>query len=219
MITLTANIVLADGTKIPLNNRNLLSLDFEISDRADMILPSWGIISNGGNFSFIDYNGRIKDLASGLKLKSGTKINIYLNDTISGSMASIGEFFASKWNYDNDNSTVSVSITDGLQRMQDINIVPLEFNPITNGEGYNYAKQIYDFLQEQTEANGFRMVATSSSSFNSATLEHLNKCYIKYPYIKETNLWRAWQNFAEAFQLHIFKNMNGQIVCYYRGGD
>ena len=214
MITLTAKITLADGTTYDVNKRNMLSLDSKIIDRSDIILPSWGIISNGGNFEIIDYDGRIKVWAESLKLNSKTKVIISLNDTISGASTQVGEFFATKWNYDNDRSTASTTLTDGLQQMHDINIEPLEYD-LSQIYTIN-ANKIYDFLQEQTVINGFNMVATSDSDFDSDTLDHLNKIAFSYPYIEEMNLWRAWQYFAEALQLHIFKNRHGKIVCIYR---
>lgn len=219
MITITAKITLADGTEIPLNKRNLISIDSAIFDRSDIILPSWGILSNSGNFSFIDIDGNVKGYAQNLKLTSKTKVNIYLNDTSYRTQCQLGEFFSGKWNYDNDNANVSTTLTDGLQQMQDINIEPLEFDPITDGEQYSTADKLYDYLQKQTVPKGFNMIAIDDDDFDSATKGHLEKCRIPYPYINTTNLWRVWQQFAEAFQLHIFKKRNGKIVCFYRGGD
>lgn len=218
MITLTAKITLADGTEIPINKKNALSIDESIIDRGDIILPSWGIISNGGSIRFNDYNGTIKSLAQNIKLTSKTKINVYLNDTLFKSTIQIGEFFSEKWNYDNNNSQVSVNITDGMQKMQDIAITPMKYK--LSSEDYSLsATVIYEILCEEAINNGFNILRTTDLGFDSSTLEHLNKIVIPFPYIEASNLWRALNDFAVAFQLHIYKNRKGVIVCVYNGGD
>ena len=219
MITLTAKITLADGTEIPIKKKNALSIDESIIDRGDIILPSWGIISNGGSISFMDYDGNIKELAQSLKLTSQTKVNIYLNNTFLNQPINVGEFFADRWNYDNNSSEVRATFNDGLTQMQNIIIIPLEYSLQREDSTTNTAREIYDTLRSQTIANGFDMISTSDSGFDNTTLQHLEKISIAYPYLEETNLWRAWQYFAEAFQLHIYKDRQGIIVCKYNGGD
>lgn len=221
MITLTAKITLDDKTTYDVDKRNMLSFNVGIIDRGDTVLPSFGIISNGGNFEIVDYDGRIKLWVESLKLNSKTKVNIFLNDTISKTNTQIGDFFASKWDYDNDAKTARAELTDGLEQMQDINITPLVYD-LSREEGTkkgiaDTAEVIYEFLQKQTVKNGFDMISTSD--LDAKTREHLKNISIAYPYIKQMNLWRAWQDFAVAFQLHIYKNRQGKIVCVYRGGD
>jgi hypothetical protein len=118
-------------------------------------MASFGIISNSGNLSFIDYDGRILNFAKSLKLNSKAKINIDLTDTISKATTQIGDFFAGKWNYDNNSSNVSVSLVDGLQKMRDINIVPLVFNPQTENAEYQTADKLYEYLAN-TDKYGLR---------------------------------------------------------------
>lgn len=219
MITLTAKITLADGTTYDVNKRNMLSFDSEIIDRSDIVMANFGIISNSGNLSFIDYDGRILNFAKSLKLNSKAKINIDLTNTISKATTQIGDFFAGKWNYDNNSANVSVSLVDGLQKMQDINVIPLVFNPQTKNADYQMAYKLYEYLRAQTVNNGFDMVSISSAEFDSATKSHLQSMSVQYPYIPEMSLWRAWQQFCEAFQVHIFKAKNGKIICYYGKGD
>ena len=218
MITLSAKITLADGTEIALDKRNLMNMDSEMNDRADIVLPSWGLISNGGRVNFVDYDGSIKGLAQSLKLTSKTKINIFLTNTLTGATMPVGEYFAQNWQYDNNNGNVSVSVTDGLQKMQDIAITPLEYD--LSQEDYSMtATELYNYLCNQVIANGFDMVQTYEADFDNATLNHLNKIIVKLPYITATNLWRALNDFAVAFQLHIYTDRKGAIVCVYNGGD
>lgn len=215
MITLTAKITLADGTTYDVNKRNMLSFDSKIIDRSDIILPSWGIISNGGSFEIIDYTGEIMEWAESLKLNSKTKVTISLNDTISGASTQVGEFFATKWSYDNDRSTASTTLTDGLQQMQSINITPLSKNANTGGS--MSGQEFYVFLHEQTISNGFDML--SFDELDAITKTHLSDYVISMAYMEEKSLWRAWQEFCEALQLHIYKCRNGKIICIYKEGD
>lgn len=218
MITLTAKITLDDGTEIALDKRNLMNMDSEMNDRDDIVLPSWGLISNGGRVNFVDYDGSIKELAQSLKLTSKTKINIFLTNTLTGATMPVGEYFAQNWQYDNNNGNVSVSVTDGLQKMQDIAITPLAYD-LSREDYAMTGTMVYKYLCEQATANGFDIVHTTDSAFDKATLAHLEKISVNLPYIEATNLWKALNDFAVAFQLHIYKDRKGAIVCVYNGGD
>lgn len=218
MIILTAKITLADGTEIALDKRNLLNMESEIIDRADIVLPSWGLISNGGSIRFVDYDGSIKGLAQSLKLTSKTKINVYLTNTLNGATMQVGEYFSEKWDYDNNNGEVSVSFTDGLQKMQDVAITSLEYDLSQND--YNFrAIDLYTYICNEAVKNGFAILLPTDADFDSNTRSHLSQIVIPSPYINPTNLWRALNDFGVAFQLHIYKNRKGVIVCVYNGGD
>jgi hypothetical protein len=104
----------------------MLSLDSKIIDRNDIVMASFGIISNGGSFEIIDYTGEIREWAESLKLNSKTKVNIFLNDTISGKSTQVGEFFATKWNYDNNKATAST-----VKVMSEYSTVTRRVNAIT----------------------------------------------------------------------------------------
>ena len=218
MIILTAQITLDDGTEINLGKQNLINMNTNLSDRSDIILPSWGVISNGGTITFIDYDGSIKVLAQALKLTTKTIINVYLENTLNKAKMQIGEYFAESCYYDNNNKEVTVTVTDGLQKMQDVTIKPFVYD-ITREEYTMTATELYECLCEQATKNGFDIVHTTDLFFDNSTLEHLNKIVVSTPYIESTNLWRALDDFAIAFQLHIYRNRKGVIVCVYNGGD
>lgn len=218
MIILTAKITLADGTEIALDKRNLLNMSSDIIDRADIVLPSWGLISNGGNISFVDYDGTIKRYAQSLMLTSQTKVNIYLTNTLKRVSTEVGEFFSSKWSYDNNNSEVVITITDGLQKLQDISFNPLQYD-LSQDDYSVTALDLYNIICNELNANGFNVLYPSSSEFDRNTRTHLSNIVINYPYINKGNLWRILNDFGIAFQLHIYKNRKGVIVCVYSGGD
>lgn len=214
MITLTATITKNDGSLINLNYRNSLSLERTIYDRSDLKLPSWGIISNGGNLRFVDSDGSIKRLAEQRLLKSGMKVNFYLKNTISNSETGVGEFFTDQWNYDNDNRRVDVTIKDDLGKWQDIKISPITYSPYN--EKNITGEIIYDSLYSLTPHN-FNML--NFEQLDTITKDHLRNCKIEFFVLNSNNLWSAWTTFCKAFQTHIYKNNSSNTICKYNGGN
>ena len=220
MITLTAEITLANGEKITVNKRNMLSMDSKIIDRADINLPSWGIISNGGSIKIIDkiidYVGIIKACIENYLINQDTKIEIFLQETLGGEnlKTKLGEFFAEKWSYDGDTNIATINFSDGLTKLQDIQITPIPKNVVSDVGGAINAYDLFIRFKQETEKNGFGF-----EGLNSDTTNHLKKFTFAFLYIEAKSLWTAWQQFCEALQLHIYKNSNGKINCVYRGGD
>lgn len=110
-------------TILKIDRRNLISLDSNIVDRSDISLPSWGVISNRGSITFNDISGEVLDYAENGLLSEGQEVNIYLEDTLStllNKKTKVGNFITSKWNYDNDSKVASVSLTDGLETLQNL---------------------------------------------------------------------------------------------------
>ena len=223
---MTAQITLTDGTIINLDKRNTVSIDTKLIDRADTKLPRWGIVSNKAKLTFVDYDvdddGSVKKLLSSLKLTSKTTASVYIKNTLTGASADYGKYFAESWDYDNDNRKVTVSLSDGIEKLQDIN-----FDPYLNKSIFVYdlskspyalrASEIYNALRTITVNNGFDMLDYNSLDKN--TISHINLITITYPYIEASSLWNVWQNFAEALQCHLYKNASCKIVFRYNGGD
>ena len=161
MITLTAEITKDDGSKIVLNYRNSLSIERSIFDRADITMPSWGVISNSGKLSFVDTDGSIRQLAEQRLLKSGMAVTLSLGNTLKNSTAPVGNFLTEDWSYDNDDHRVSVTLKDELVKWQNLEIKGLEYDITQNDltAAYMTAKDVYNYLREQSVALGFASVA------------------------------------------------------------
>lgn len=214
MIIMYAQITFSNGSRYDINYGNMKSLEIDVFDRKDISLPNWGVISNGGKFKIVDYNGEIKALIQNNELKKETRLEVYLKNTSSNNQVCIGKMYVNEWQYDEDDKIANAKLTDGLEKMQNINITPLKRNA-KNG-GTKTAKQIYEYLHAQTVSNGFDML--SFEELNTKTRNHLSNYTIYLAYIDESTLWRAWKDFAEAMQLYIFKNRSGRIECVYKEG-
>ena len=198
---------------IEIDRRNILSLESSIFDRADLKLPSFGIISNTGNIEFNDTNGEIRDYAEKLLLAKGSKCEIRLNNTlIEGASEVIGTFETNEWDYDNDKRLVSVSLKDDLEEWQDINVEGLD---LQTEKSFNW---LYKYLWGITTANGnYNMLSINKLDENTQAV--LNNTYIQYPLLESGSLWQQWTKLCQVCQLHIYKNNDGVIVCRYNGGN
>lgn len=214
MITITAKIIFSTTEIYEIYSRNLVSVSIDNYDRADLNLPSWGVISNGGNLEFLDWDGKILEKANKNQLTSGFDIEIYLNNTENGAQELIGVKKTDTWDYDNNNYHVSVQLIDDLMEWQDIQIAGISFNPINPNpqNGKYFYEQLYGFTP-----NKYNM--TPYNSLDPATKAHLQSITVKYPILKPSSLWDAWNKFCMAFQLHIFKDKDGTTMCYYNGGN
>lgn len=206
MITLTAKITLADGTEIPVNKKNALSIDESIIDRGNIILPSWGIISNGGSISFMDFKGDIKKYADNRQLIKGLPVEISLNDTTAGTFKKLGSFVTKSWDYDNNSKEVRAQITDELEQWQDIVIPVLIYNEQTTST--NGAEE-YQRLRNLTPLK-YNML--SFSQLDETTKANLTGFEIPLHITKENKLWSAWVKLCECVQGHIFRNNEGETI-------
>lgn len=201
-------------TEIVINQRNLISLESSIFDRSDIKIPSWGIISNGGKLEFNDPYGDVKVLAEQNLLTSNQKVEIYLNNTLAKKSEKVGDFYTSEWEYDTNNKTASVSLTDGLEELQ--NVVFEELYRIDmSKETYHNASYIYDLIKSRTPS---KFVFPNVSDLDIQTQGVLNHTYVKSVVIYSGTLWSAWTKLCQLCQLYIYKNNNGDIVCKYNGG-
>jgi hypothetical protein len=206
MITLTAKITLADGTIYDIDKRNILSIDTNIIDRGNIVMPSTGIISNSGTIKFVDYDRKINQLVETNALGDSNKCVIYLSNTIADVQSPVGTFYTSRWDYDSNNREVIILLQDDLIEWQSIEMadIPLS-SPTTalafleNIKGYleyYYPKFEFDTIDETT----------------SAILQNYE---IAYPYLKSGSIWNQFTKICEACGLHIFKNNRNKIVVSY----
>lgn len=217
MITLTAKITLADGTEIPINKKNALSIDGSIIDRANIILPSWGIISNTGRLSFVDYDGTIKKRAEDLKLTENLKVSILLQNTITKKEKQLNNFLTSKWDYDSNDKKVLVTLKDGLEEWQDIQIEGFDFdirNPAKVLPNKNMA-DLYKWLQYRTPTKYFMK---PFDSLDVETKNILNATMIVYPLLNSGTLWAQWTKLCVACGLYIYRTPQGETTCSYNYG-
>jgi hypothetical protein len=204
MITLTARITLADGSAYEVNKRNILYLDSEIVDRSDIAMPSVGIISNRGSLRFMDFDGKIDRLIATEGLSENYKCELFLTDTLSKAETSMGEFYATDWQYDSNSKEVSVTLVDDLVEWQEIEINGFDLGSET------IAYMLYDALVQYYVPSKW-----SFKNLDTKTYQILNDYKIEYPYLKKGNLWSYFNKICEACGLHIFKNRENKVVVSY----
>lgn len=224
MITLTAEIKIPQESKNPfiigkgqlgfqrfgdfyyeteiIDKRNIISLESEIRDRADIDKPSFGLISSGGRLSFRDDNSRFLSYAQSGILKGNEKIEVFLNNTISETREQVGAYFANDWDYDNENHSVIVSFNDGLEEMQNIEVDT--FDKRENSE-YNGLK-IFEYMQSLSREKGFEVYI---DPYYELVLSDTN---IEYPYINGGSLWSQWEKICKTFCFSMYKNRLGFIT-------
>lgn len=218
MITVSAKIQKLDGLFIELNQRNLLSIESSIFDRKDTSLPSWGIISNSGNISFVDSDGSIKALASNQELKSGMPITFFLNDTISNYSQSIGKFLTKKWDYNASTKEVNLSVADELISWQDTKLTSISYDLSQSKESqFLDGEQIYSRIISEMESIGYDI--TKFEELDDETINRLKLFTMPFFYIESESVWSVWSKFCVALQLHIYLNDIGKIVVKYNGGN
>lgn len=193
-------------TEIVINYRNLISLESSIFDRSDIKLPSWGIISNGGRLEFNDPFGDIKALAERNLLTNNQVATLYLTDTISGYKRRYPSWLTSEWSYDSDNKVVTLRLTDGLEKLQEINFngLELEYNTIN-------AMSLLNKLQPPIQNAGFML---SNYYWDAKTIDVLNNTKIKYPYLLNGTLWSQLQKICEICGLYVYchSKMRGVLI-------
>lgn len=193
------------------DRRNLLSLESEIRDRSDIKLPSWGIFSNGGNLSFKDTNSRFLGYANAGLLKSGIKVEIFLNDTISKRKEIVGTYYTADWEYDNDSRSVSVSLKDNLENLQEVLFEGFnetyETNNNKNGKRISL-KQVFEPVLNKIKSIGFYVDEKSQAIL----LEKLENLYIDFPHLKEGNLWSQIEKFCKILNMRVYKKNDNSVI-------
>lgn len=192
------------------DRRNLLSLESEIRDRSDIKLPSWGIFSNGGNLSFKDINSRFLGYANAGLLKSGIKVEIFLNDTISKRKEIVGTYYTADWEYDNDNLSVSVSLKDDLEEWQSIKIDGINYDPRNPKSVFSNMAELYKWLSNHTPKK-YKMFTFDDLEYDLQSF--LESTVIEYPLLNEGSLWEGWSKLCVVCGLVIFKDFDNYTVC------
>lgn len=204
---------------IDINRRNLISFNSQISDRSDLKVPSFGVISNKGNLSIKDIDGEIADYNENGQLIN-SKLNMYIRNSLSKKSEPIGTFRILSLDYDDKDFTANLTIGDRLEEWQNINVEGIDFyrEETVDSQPHRNFKWIYDYLLNITHNNGFTNML-SFAELDEDTQEILNCTYMKYPMLESDNLWAQWQKLCVVCQAHIYQNPNGKIVFEYKGGN
>lgn len=194
---------------IDIDRRNLVSFDGAITDRESVEYPSYGIISNSANLTFIDNNEQALDLIQQKVLHSSINVSIALSNTTTNTEEQIALTQIRELQYDNDNRQVNLTLKDNLEDWQEINGEAISYD--FDNQGAKPFSTLYNHLYGVTIANGFDM--QSLDELDEETRAVLDKTTIQYYLLESGSLWDSWQKLCEALHLHIYINENGKIVC------
>lgn len=196
--------------KIHLDYKQITDISGGVVTQSDFRKPSYGIVSNSGTISFNDFYNEISDYIELGLLKEGALVNIWIeNSLVKSQKYKVCEMYTDKWTYDEENKTVSVSLVDGLEKMQDIEFEGIAYYPRISTE-MTY-KEIYDILATKTKKFGIKVKEYAT---NVGIMFYLNDFKNPYPYMESSSLWSAWQKFAESMCAKIYKDENGELAIY-----
>ena len=202
--------------EVDLKNQNALNRN--IVDRADTMLPSYGIISNVGNIDFNDTTGNILDYANQNFLTGDMRVEFTLTNTLTKKSQLVGVFKTSEWNYDNNNRAVSVALKDDLEEWQDIFVEGINYDP---RERYKVLKNgsmedLYNWLHERTPSK-YQML--TFEELDDITKEILSNTKLQYPLLEEGTLWEQWTKLCQVCGCYIYKNNKGKTTFTYTYGS
>lgn len=199
----------------------LLNVEANKTDRSNIDLPSYGIISNSALLEFLDKDGEVKEYAKQLLLKGGLKTEISVNDTLvknSQKKETVSVMYTETWSYNNKNSNVSVTLKDDLEEWQNIKVEPLIIvegldtdNPYIKRQSFEVLyKHLYNCTPSKYNLLDF-------NSLDSTTQDILKNTYIEYPILNGASLWSEFDKLCQVCQLHIYKDVDKTVCCYLGG--
>lgn len=196
------------NANIEIDNRTLLSYDSSIFDRTNITYPSYGIMSNGGNITFADYNEQVLDLIQQKILHSGITVEVFLNNTLTQKSEQLAKLSITELSYDNDNRSVNLQLKDSLEEWQEINVEAIYYDP--NSPQSQNCKWFYDYLYRKTPSK-YNML--SYAELDTDTQNILLGTVIQYPLLESDSLWNQWDKLCQVCHLNIFVNEIGRTVC------
>lgn len=194
------------------------SISFKRTYRGDNDFPSYGIISNVGNLEFNDYDNLVRGYAEQNRLVEDIEVDIFLANTLINKQEVVAKCFTNKWNYDEYNKKVSVSLKDNLEEWQNIYIEGFNYNPLNPNEilSNRTLKNLYTWLRDRTPSK-YNMV--SFEYLDSNTRNILSNTIIPYPLLEDGTLWEQWDKFCKVGALYIYKTKSGNTTCSYKYGS
>ena len=79
--------------------RNAIGIDYNHSAKATVNLPSYGILSNKGNISFVDSDDSVLGFANNGFLKGGAEVEINLTNTLTKKSEVLAQCITDTWDY------------------------------------------------------------------------------------------------------------------------
>lgn len=182
---------------IVVDEKNLDSFTYSIYDRDSNDEPSYGIVSNSGTLSFIDVTGEVLDLLQINAIKGESTVTIDVINTLTNKKELFVKCVTDKWQYDNDNFVVTVTLKDIIERLQQINFI-LPFTTSISID--NIVERINTVMP-----NNMTLVFDESTKdeIDSMLNSNLNNVYYD-----AGSVWDVIQNLCTTFNLKCYSRYN-----------
>jgi hypothetical protein len=181
-----------------INQKNMLSCDVSIADRASFDVPSFGLVSNSGSISFRDFDAKIANYFNRGFIKENIKTVVYLTNTLTRKTKKCATMFASNFDYDADTKTVDITIKDGLEELQEIQ----SNNPFGGYGGFYAGRRYRSLLILYTKLKEKTSDFIDFCELDEKTEKFYSSYEVAYTPWLEGNLWSLWTSFCEVSQSH-----------------
>lgn len=179
-----------------IDKKNIISMESEIRDRAEIGNPSFGLISSGGKLSFRDIDSVFLNHLEDKGTKGNDEIIIYLNNEATNAKEQVGSYFITNWEYDKENMIVSASFSDNITDAQ--------------GEFFNSKNSVSEETAENLIIYAFNNSKVLFYEESEEFKEILSNTKIKYPILKDLNVWSLTNSVCGVCGLCCYKNKKGE---------
>ena len=120
---------------IKITKSSLKSFERNLMSASSQNEISYGIVSNSASIELFDIDGRLKSYMEQGLISGTFPIKVYLVDTLTGKSQRVLKYYATDFNYNNDDFSFSVSMSDKLDELQnyDIDYIKIPKNTTLGG--------------------------------------------------------------------------------------
>jgi hypothetical protein len=195
------------------DRRSIISTDTKIADRNSFDEPSFGIFSNSGTLELRDLDGEIYDAVREGIIAGGTKVSIWIKNTITKREVRVADMFTDTFNYDADNRTLSVTLKNNLGDMQSQTGEAIYIDPTISQFSTLY--DVYNTIREKTRE---KLPFLNFKVLDEETTSHLQSIRINF-HLEEASIWAQWEKLCVVAQCHLYQDDDGDCVFKYNGGN
>ena len=103
---------------IKITKSSLKSFERNLMGASSQNEISYGLVSNSASIELFDIDGRLKSYMEQGLISGTFPIKVYLVDTLTGKSQRVLKYYATDFNYNNDDFSFSVSMSDKLDELQ-----------------------------------------------------------------------------------------------------
>lgn len=214
MLTTIVKIELNSSITEILDKSVTENINSEIRTKFNQNTPSFGISAGTGVITFKDKDRKFIEYSSLGLLTTNAKIKIYIKNLESGKEELVGVWCSKDWQCDIDNKTITVSLRDDIEDMQNIqesstsSIIPVKNNSMSAMKLFYY---LYGGEYNGETFNGITPKNFEFADFDNDVESLLEGITIQKPYMEAGTLWTFYENLCQASLLYMHKDSEGKI--------